>query len=80
MPLKGIVNQGGGIKMSNSVLMRRIIKFSILTLLMGVLFVISEAVAEEDLVGASEYRTSCLSCHGVGGKGNGPMAKLPQPQ
>lgn len=62
--------------MSNSVLMRRIIKFSILTLLMGVLFVISEAVAEEDLIGASEYRTSCLSCHGVGGKGNGPMAKF----
>lgn len=62
--------------MSNSSVMRRVIKLSVLALLIGLLFVISEAAAEEDLIGASEYRVSCLSCHGVGGKGNGPMAKF----
>ena len=41
-------------------------------LLMG----LSDVVAEEDLIGADEYRISCLSCHGVGGKGNGPMAEI----
>jgi len=32
--------------------------------------------AEEDVIGAEEYRISCLSCHGVGGKGDGPMAQF----
>ena len=32
------------------------------------------AQAEEDLIGADEYQASCLACHGVGGKGDGPMA------
>lgn len=31
--------------------------------------------AEEDLIGADEYRISCMSCHGVGAKGDGPMAQ-----
>lgn len=33
------------------------------------------AQAEEDAIGADEYRISCLSCHGVGGRGDGPLAK-----
>lgn len=33
------------------------------------------AYAEEDLIGADEYLISCASCHGVGGKGDGPMAQ-----
>lgn len=33
------------------------------------------ALAEEETIGSDEYRTSCLSCHGVGGKGDGPIAK-----
>lgn len=32
--------------------------------------------AEEGLIGADEYEASCLACHGVGGKGNGPMAEF----
>lgn len=36
----------------------------------------SGAAAEEDIIGADEYEASCLSCHGVGGKGNGPMAEF----
>lgn len=31
--------------------------------------------AEDELIGAEEYRTSCLACHGAGGRGDGPMAK-----
>ena len=37
---------------------------------------IDAAQAEEDTIGADEYRISCLSCHGVGGKGDGSMAKF----
>lgn len=33
------------------------------------------AFAEEETIGADEYRISCLSCHGVGGRGDGPLAK-----
>jgi len=36
----------------------------------------TNAVAEEELIGADEYQASCLSCHGVGGRGDGPMAKF----
>ena len=52
--------------------------FISLGLLLGiVLFAgITDVEAEEDLIGADEYRVSCMSCHGVGGKGNGPMAKV----
>ena len=32
--------------------------------------------AEEELVGSDEFRTSCASCHGVGGKGDGNMAQF----
>ena len=39
-------------------------------------FQYSSVVAEEELIGSEEYRISCLNCHGVGGKGNGPMAEL----
>lgn len=37
---------------------------------------ITNVAAEEELLGAEEYRISCMSCHGVGGKGNGTMAKF----
>lgn len=34
------------------------------------------ALAEEDLIGADEYEASCLACHGVGGRGDGPMGEF----
>jgi len=62
--------------MINSSVFQNIIK-SIGLLLFVVLFMgVSDAVAEEELIGADEYRISCMSCHGVGGKGGGPMAKF----
>lgn len=33
-------------------------------------------VAEDHMIGAKEFRTSCASCHGVDGKGHGPMASI----
>lgn len=36
----------------------------------------SAAHAEEETIGSDEYRVSCLSCHGVGGRGNGPLAQF----
>ena len=37
-------------------------------------FVTNNASAEEELIGSDEFRISCTSCHGIGGKGNGPLA------
>ncbi|MCG6965013.1 MAG: hypothetical protein LJE59_00705 [Chromatiaceae bacterium] len=34
------------------------------------------AYAEDETIGSDEYRISCLSCHGVGGRGNGVLAKF----
>jgi len=53
----------------------RIIAFVALTALAA-----SSAMAEEETIGSDEYRTSCLSCHGAGGRGDGPMAKFLTPK
>ena len=42
--------------------------------LLGMLIACSKALAEEETIGSDEYRISCLSCHGVGGRGDGPLA------
>ncbi len=34
------------------------------------------ANAEERIIGAEEYRISCQVCHGVEGRGDGPMTKV----
>jgi hypothetical protein len=46
-----------------------------ITLVLALLLATSVA-AEEELIGSDEYRTSCLSCHGVGGRGDGPLAEF----
>ena len=47
-----------------------------LVLLLFAVFQYNSVLAEEELIGSDEYRFSCLNCHGVGGKGNGPMAEF----
>ena len=47
-----------------------------LLLIFMLFFGTANVEAEEELIGSDEYRISCLSCHGAGGKGNGPMAKV----
>jgi len=49
--------------------------WSLALLLSGSLLNVA-AFAEEEIIGSNEYRISCLSCHGVGGKGDGPIAKF----
>ena len=44
-------------------------------LIAGTAFGAAKAVAEEEIIGSDEFRISCVSCHGIGGKGNGPLAK-----
>lgn len=60
--------------MKSTMLARRVLKG---LLVAALVFLIAEsaAVAEEDTIGSDEYRVSCLSCHGVGGRGDGPLAK-----
>jgi len=62
--------------MINLPIFQNIIRSIGLLLFVVLLMGLSDVVAEEDLIGADEYRISCLSCHGVGGKGNGPMAEI----
>lgn len=33
------------------------------------------AAAEEDIIGGNEFLNSCAPCHGVGGRGDGPVAE-----
>lgn len=58
-----------------------------LVILLSLVFGSSSLAAEEEtihskeyrieqIIGSKEYRVSCLNCHGVGGKGDGPMAEL----
>jgi hypothetical protein len=43
--------------------------------LIGISLARNVVFAEEGEIGADEYKMSCLSCHGVGGHGDGPLAK-----
>lgn len=35
----------------------------------------SDSIADDEHLGIIEYEVACLSCHGVEGRGDGPMAK-----
>ncbi len=46
-------------------------------ILLAILICASSAVVpRETLTGSDEFRISCASCHGVGGKGDGQMAPI----
>jgi mono/diheme cytochrome c family protein len=62
--------------MNNRWTARSIGKVGSLVLLASLAAGMGSATAEEELIGSEEYRISCLSCHGVGGKGDGPMAQF----
>ncbi len=36
----------------------------------------SDPVTEPEVLGRQEYRRACVSCHGDGGRGDGPMADV----
>ncbi len=48
--------------------------------LCAVLSPIEPTMAQEKFYGEHEYKTSCAVCHGVDGRGAGPMAKVLTPK
>ena len=65
-----------GIIMAMSIIFRDIAKLCGLALVVSLPLVGSEVLAEEELIGSDEFRISCASCHGVGGRGNGKVAQI----
>ena len=55
--------------------LKAFVKYFGVAVLLFAAFQYSSVLAGEELIGSDEYRLSCLNCHGVGGKGNGPMAE-----
>ena len=52
-------------------------KLALIGIVTALLLLFSTSVAaEEDTIGSDEYRVSCLSCHGAGGRGDGPLAQF----
>ena len=49
-------------------------------LILAASLAINNAAAETEMIGADEFRTSCASCHGISGKGDGPMAEFLTPK
>ena len=45
-------------------------------LLATAVFQTGNLMAEEELIGSDEFRTSCAFCHGVGGRGDCPVAEF----
>lgn len=62
--------------MLKSYSMSRLLAMVSVAIALTLFLVSSAAYAEDDTIGADEYRISCMSCHGVGGRGNGPLAKF----
>lgn len=52
-----------------------LIPFAFATIIAAAAVAGPAALAEEELIGSDEYRVSCAACHGVGGRGDGPMAQ-----
>ena len=66
----------GGFGMSKTNNFIRCINYGSLVILLCVVFGSSTIFAEEETIGSEEYRIACLNCHGVGGKGDGPIMGL----
>jgi len=62
--------------MSNTKSFGRLVAMLGVAVVLTLFLASSAAQAEDDTIGSDEYRTSCLSCHGVGGRGDGPLAKF----
>jgi hypothetical protein len=62
--------------MSKSSTLSNIGRFVFSALVASSIFGSGAVIAEEELIGSNEFRISCASCHGVGGRGNGNMAQF----
>jgi mono/diheme cytochrome c family protein len=53
------------------------ISFATVATALGLLFLASEALAEPGTYfGKVEYESNCASCHGLTGKGDGPLSRI----
>jgi mono/diheme cytochrome c family protein len=53
----------------------KVVKISVVVLAAGLPFLASGALAQPvSDIGKAEYQSNCASCHGVSGKGDGPVA------
>jgi hypothetical protein len=50
--------------------------FVLAMLTIALLLSSNNTFAEDDTIGSDEYRISCMSCHGVGGRGDGALARF----
>jgi hypothetical protein len=50
-------------------------KLIVLLIVVVIIFISGSLAAEEELIGSGEFYNSCASCHGVGAKGDGNLAK-----
>lgn len=66
--------------MSKVIPLKRIAKVGGLFIVLSTLLSIGNVTAADELIGADEFRASCVSCHGVGGKGDGAMAEFLTPK
>jgi mono/diheme cytochrome c family protein len=55
--------------------------FEVLTIVLGLSLLVSEAHAQSAPDwGKAEYKSNCASCHGLGGKGDGPLSESLRPK
>jgi len=66
--------------MPKTVSLKKTARMSSFVLILAMSLGVNNALAEEELIGSDEFRASCVSCHGVGGKGDGPMAQFLTPK
>lgn len=52
----------------------RLVAMAVVAIALTLFLASSAAYAEDETIGSDEYRISCMSCHGVGGRGDGPLA------
>ena len=62
--------------MKGNISPKRAQKISCLALILSGFLGSAYVAAEQAMIGAEEYRTSCASCHGIDGKGHGFLADI----
>jgi len=62
--------------MLNSISTTKLLAMAGIAIALALFLASSAAFAEDDTIGSDEYRISCMSCHGVGGRGDGALAKF----
>lgn len=62
--------------MQKSISTAQMLAMATVAIALTLFFATSAALAEDETIGSDEYRISCMSCHGVGGRGDGALAQF----